>query len=190
MRGRRTTLVQVLVAVLATAVTGACDIGPAADIEPSPGPTLVAVDPVGGDPPELRRELAVELGTAVAVYSRGCRPRTVMQRCSPNGTQTYTLASRLHEATVVGAWMQVDTGEGQWAVRIRLRTGDARAVAAVSRQTDREGGLTVVIDAGSGDVLVAIPSPGFQGSTITRRDLQKPAAQAVIHDFVTAATQR
>src|SRR5687768_6672599 len=98
MRGRRTTLVRVLVAVLAATIaatiTGACDFGTSADVEPSQGPTLVAVDDGEGDPPELTAAVDVELATAVAVLGLGCRPQSPDQRCSADGEKTYTLTGR------------------------------------------------------------------------------------------------
>ena len=190
MGGRRTALASVVLTCLVAVASSACDFGTPDGSAPSDDPTLV-VDEAGDDvPPELTRRVAVELGTAVAVFGRGCRPRIALQRCSVDGKQTYTLASPLRAATVVGAWMQLDSGRGRWAVHLRLRPGDARAVSAVSEQTEEVGGLAVVLDAHTGDVLLSIPSPDIQGVTITGHDLQKPAAEAVVDAFVTAATGR
>ena len=190
MRGRRTTIVQVLVAVLAAAVTGACDLGPTGDMERSPGPALVAVDPVGGDPPELTESLAVELGTAVTVFGRGCRAMSPDQRCSVDGTKTYTLKGTLETATAAGVWMQLDAGSAQWAVRVRFGSGDEAVVGRVAARTAAAGGFVVVLDAHSGDVLQAVAPTGVRNGRIVVHDLNKPGAEHVVNTYVTAATGR
>jgi hypothetical protein len=190
MRGRRTTLVQVLVAVLATAVTGACDVGPSADLEPSQGPTLVAVDPVGGDPPELTEALEVDVGTAVAVFGRGCRPQSPHHRCSPDGSKTYTLKGGLRTVTAAGVWMQLDAGGSQWTVLTRFGSGDDAVMGEVAARAEAADGLVVVLDAHSGDVLQAVAPTGVRGGRLVVQGLQKPGAEKVVNTYVTAATSR
>ena len=187
MRGRRTPLVQVLVAVLAATVTGACFVGPSADVEPSSGPTLAAVDPVGGDPPQLTAAVEVELGTAVAVFGLGCRPQSPHHRCSAEGDKTYTLTGGLPAATVTGVWMQLDAGHGRWTVKVRLAPDDRRAAALVAERTREAGGLVVVLDAHSGAVLQAVSASDIRGALITRRDLHRLTAESVVTAFVGAA---
>jgi hypothetical protein len=189
-RDRRTRLVQVLVAVLAATVTGACDLGPSADIEPSPGPTLVAVDPVGGDPPELTEALEVELGTAVAVFGRGCRAQSPHQRCSADGTKTYSLKGGLQTVTAAGVWMQLDTGRPQWTVRVRFGSGDEAVVGRVAARTEAAGGFVVVLDAHSGDVLQAVAPTVVRNGRIVVPGLPRPGAEHVVNTYVTAATGR
>ena len=186
-RGRRTPLVQVLVAVLAAAITAACDLGPSADVEPSPAPTLVAVDPVGGEPPQLAAAVEVELGTAVAVFGLGCRPQSPHQRCSADGDKTYTRTGGLRAARVTGVWMQLDTGRGRWAVNVRLAPGDRRTAALVAERALEVGGLVVVLDAHSGDVLQAVPATDVHGALINRPDLHRLAAESAVDAFVEAA---
>jgi hypothetical protein len=191
MRGRRTALGQVLVAVLAAAALGACDVGPSTDLDPSPGPTLAAVDPVGGgDPPELTEAVAVELTTAVAVFGLGCRPRSPHQRCSADGRKTYTLKGEVRAATVTAAWMELGSGGGRWTLNVRLAAGDSRALSLVAARATAQGGLVVVLDAHSGDVLHAVAPHDVLGVRITRSDLLKQDANAIVGAFVTATTGR
>ena len=187
MRGRRATLVQVLVAVLAATVTGACDFGPSADVEPSSGPTLVAVDPEGGDPPELTEAVEVELGTAVAVFGLGCRPQSHHQRCSADGDKTYTLTGKLLAATVTAAWMQLDSGRGRWTVNLRLAPDAVATAVLIAGRSREEGGLVVVLDAHNGDVLQAVSPSDVHGAHIIRRDLHRLTAESVVTAFVGAA---
>jgi hypothetical protein len=75
-------------------------------------------------------------------------------------------------------------------VHVRLRKRDAAAAAAIREQTEKKGGLAVVLDTPSGSVLMAAPFPDIRGVTITRHDVQKPAAEAVVRAFVTSAIRR
>jgi hypothetical protein len=187
MRGRRTTLVPVVLAVLAATITSACNLGRQTDRDTAPGPTLVAVDPVGdGDPPEVIEAVEVEVGTAVAVFGRGCRPQSPHQRCSADGTKTYTLTGRLRPATVTGVWMQLDTGHGRWTVVVRLAGDDLRTAALVAERTREEGGLVVVLDARTGDVLQGVSPRDIRGTRITRRDLHRLSAENVVNAFAGA----
>ena len=173
--------------MLAAAITGACDLAPSADVEPSPDPTLVAADPVGGEPPQLTAAVDVELATAVAVFGLGCRPQSPHHRCSADGDKTYTLTGGLRAATVTGVWMQLDTTRGRWTVNVRLAPGDRRTAARVAERARDVGGLVVVLDAHSGDVLQAVPADAVDGALIARRDLHRPAAESVVNAFVAAA---
>ncbi len=189
MRGRRTTAVQAVGAALGVLVLGgvsACDIGGAGDSEPAAEVTLAA-DDGGGRPPELTRRLGVELGTAVAVFGLGCRPQSDRQRCSADGEKTYTLTGRLRPATVVAAWMQLDTGGGRWVVHVRLSAADHESTASTTRRARARGGLVVVLDARSGDVLQAVSPNDVHGSLIARNDLHRLSAESVVRAFVVAA---
>jgi hypothetical protein len=186
-RGRRTTLVEVLVAVLAAGLTGACTFGTTAGPEPTDGPTLVAVEAEGeGNPPELTQRLEVELGTAVAVFGLGCRPQSDRQRCSTDGEKTYTLTGSLLPATMTAAWMQLDAGDGRWAVHVRIAGEDEGAAARTSRRAQQRGGLVVILDAASGDVLQAVSPNDVRGTRITRYDLHRLTARGVVAAFVDA----
>ena len=186
MRGRRTALLQALVTALAVGVCSACDFGTPADSQPSAGPTLVADETASGDPPELTEELEVELGTAVAVFGLGCRPQSASQRCSAGGEKTYTMRGSLRPATVTAAWMQLDTGGGRWVVQVRL-DADGRVAAARTAQRARDlGGLVVVLDTHTGDVLHAVSPNDVGGGRITRSDLHRLTAESVVSSFVAA----
>ena len=189
--GRRTGPGRVLAAVLAAAALSACDAGPSTDLNPSSGPTLVAVDPVdGGDPPKLTEAVAVELATAVAVFGLGCRPQSPHQRCSADGRKTYTLEGGLRAATVTTAWMELGSGGGRWTLNVRLAPDDLPALSLVTRRATAQRGLVVVLDAHSGDVLHAVAPQEVTGVRITRSDLQKRDADAIVGAFVTATTAR
>ena len=191
MRGRRTALGRALVAVLAATALGACDAGPSADRGPSPGPTLVAVDEVGGgDPPELTEELRVELGTAVAVFGLGCRPQSPRQRCSADGQKTYTMQGRLRPATVTAAWLQLDTGDGRWVVQVRLAADDRVAAAHAAQRARDLGGLVVFLDTHTGDVLHAVSPNDVRGDRITRSATHRLTAESVVSSFVAAVERR
>ena len=187
MRGRRMALVQAFVTVLAVGVLVACDFGTPDDPEPSAGPTLVADDAAGGNPPELTGELPVELGTAVAVTGLGCRPQSARQRCSADGDKTYTLTGTVRPATVTAAWMQLGTGGWKWVVRVRLSVDDRQAAARTARHAQDRGGLVVILDARSGDVLHAVSPNDVDGARITRYDLNRATAESVVTSFVRAA---
>jgi hypothetical protein len=187
MRGRRTALVEVLVVVLAAGLAGACSFGSARSPEPTSGPTLVAVEPEGGGGlPELAGKVDVELGTAVAVFGLGCRPQSIRQRCSTDGEKTYTLTGALRPATVTAAWMQLDTGGGRWTVNLRLGVGDQTAATRTSRRAEARGGLVVILDAQSGDVLQAVSPNDVRDTRITRNDLHRLTAEGVVAAFVDA----
>jgi hypothetical protein len=185
MRGRRTARATVVVAVLTAVLTAGCEDHSAA---PEREPALEAVDAVGGVPPQLVGELAVELGTATAVFGRGCRAQSPHQRCSPDGTKTYTLAGRLRPATVTGAWMQLEAEAGTWAVRVRFAPADRRTTTAVAARAEEAGGLVVVLAAISGEVLHAVAPESIGHGRIILRNLRKPAADLVVEGYVTAAT--
>ena len=175
--------------VLAVGVCGACDLGSPGEPAPSAGPTLVADDSAGGRPPELTDEVEVELGTAVAVFGLGCRPQSVRQRCSADGEKTYTLTGALRPATVTAAWMQLDTGGGRWVVHLRLATGDREGALRTARRAADRGGLVVVLDAHSGDVLQAVSPNDVTGARIARNDLHRLSAESVVSSFVDAAEE-
>jgi hypothetical protein len=185
MRGRRTARATVVVAVLAAVLAAGCEDQSAA---PEREPAHEAVNAVGGVPPQLVGDLAVELGTATAVFGRGCRPQSPQQRCSPDGTKTYTLAGRLRPATVTGAWMQLEAEAGTWAVSVRFASADPRTTAAVAARAEQAGGLVVVLAAVSGAVLHAVEPERVGHGRITLRELRKPAADLVVEGYVTAAT--
>ncbi|MBF4768423.1 hypothetical protein ISU10_11660 [Nocardioides agariphilus] len=187
MRGRRTALVQVLVTVLAAGALGGCDFGGGPDQEPTSGPTLVADDAGGGNPPELTGRVAVELGTAVAVFGLGCRPQSARQRCSVDGQKTYTLTGRLRPATVTAAWMQLDTGGGRWVVHVRFASHDHWSAAKTADRARDKGGLVVVLDAHTGDVLQAVSPNDVSGAQIARNDLHRLTAESMVGSFAHAA---
>ena len=174
-------------AVLAAGLTGACTSGTAGTPEPTAAPTLMAVEPEGGNgPPELEHPVEVELGTAVAVFGLGCRPQSNRQRCSTDGEKTYTLTGALRRATVTAAWMQLDSRGGRWTVQLRLAAGDVDATARTAQRARNKGGLVVVLDAHSGDVLHAVSPNDLRGTRIVRDDLHRLSAESILAAFVSA----
>ncbi len=187
MRGRRTALgralVPVLVIALASVATG-CDFGDGPDREPAAAPTLMADDGDATRPPELEGRVAVELGTAVAVFGLGCQPQSARQRCSAAGEKTYTLTGESLPATVTAAWMQLDTGGGRWVVHLRLGAGDRKSAERTAQRARDRGGLVVVMDAATGNVLLAVSPNDVDRGRIAREDLHRLTAESIVRSFV------
>jgi hypothetical protein len=122
----------------------------------------------------------------VAVFGLGCRPQSRRQRCSADGQKTYTMQGSLRPATVTAAWMQLDTGGGRWDVQLRLAADDRLAAARTARRARDLGGLVVVLDTHTGDVLHAVSPNDVRGERITRSDLQRLTAESVVTSFVAA----
>ena len=124
----------------------------------------------------------------MAVFGLGCRPQSASQRCSAGGEKTYTMRGILRPATVTAAWMQLDTGGGRWVVQVRLDADDRVAAARTARRARDLGGLVVVLDTHTGDVLHAVSPNDVRGGRITRSDLHRLTAESVARTrFVAAA---
>ena len=82
--------------------------------------------------------------------------------------------------------MQLDTGGGRWVVQVRLGADDRVAAARTARRARDLGGLVVVLDTHTGDVLHAVSPHDVRGERIMRSDLQRLTAESVVTSFVAA----
>ena len=100
------------------------------------------------------------------------------------------MTGSLRPATVTAAWMELDAGGGRWVVQVRLSAEDRVAAARTARRARDRGGLVVVLDAHSGDVLQAVSPNDVRGGRITRNDLHRLTAESVVSSFVAAVESR
>jgi hypothetical protein len=188
MRGWRTAVAALLVGAL----TAGCHGGR----EPSqPTASAGATDPtsaldLAGHVPGLDTPLQVRLASGLQVFGLGCRRRTYRDACAADETKTYTWLGKATPVTVTSVSMRLNADHGAWVVRVRFAPHDLATVQAVADNARGMGGFALLLNAGTGDALQAVPPLEVARGRITVRNLGKPDAWDLVSAYVTAATTR